>query len=77
MGLDSLAPERKHDHWSYSAAFLLPILHSAPAQLHIPRSAIFYTCVTIRTIMKILVGWLKSSITIMLHYICLLWLKEK
>jgi hypothetical protein len=42
MGLDSLAPKRKHDLWSYSAAILLPILHTALARQHIPRSATFY-----------------------------------
>jgi hypothetical protein len=37
-GLDSLAPERKNENRSYSAAFLLPILHTTPAHQHILNS---------------------------------------
>jgi hypothetical protein len=41
-GLDSLAPERKHDLWPYSLPILLPILHTALTHQHIPRPATLY-----------------------------------
>jgi hypothetical protein len=41
-GLDSLARKRKHGLSSYLAAIPLPILHTALACQHIPRSADLY-----------------------------------